>query len=226
MRILVFSPHPDDDVFCCGGSIGKLLHQGHTVSVAYITSGDGGSIAHSREDIAGIREREAREAATVLGVGDLTFLRHPEGGIPHTRQSLEDIIALVRQKKPHIVYLPHGHDGHHDHIETHRLVSDGISRASGPWFKECGPVPWAVQTVLAYESWVPLQDVSYVEDITEFMELKVTALSRHQSQTGDIRYDEAAKGLNRYRAVMFARGTYCECFQVLGIGDILRQSHR
>jgi len=39
-RILVFSPHPDDDVFSMGGTLLRLVQQGHKVYVAYQTSGN------------------------------------------------------------------------------------------------------------------------------------------------------------------------------------------
>jgi glucosamine-6-phosphate deaminase len=38
--ILVFSPHPDDDVISMGGTIIRLVEQGHTVYIAYMTSGN------------------------------------------------------------------------------------------------------------------------------------------------------------------------------------------
>ncbi len=38
--ILVFSPHPDDDVISMGGTIIRLIEQGHKVHVAYMTSGN------------------------------------------------------------------------------------------------------------------------------------------------------------------------------------------
>ncbi|HEV3387074.1 MAG TPA: glucosamine-6-phosphate deaminase [Gemmata sp.] len=38
--ILVFSPHPDDDVISMGGTIIRLVEQGHRVHVAYMTSGN------------------------------------------------------------------------------------------------------------------------------------------------------------------------------------------
>jgi glucosamine-6-phosphate deaminase len=38
--ILVFSPHPDDDVISMGGTIIRLVEQGHKVYVAYMTSGN------------------------------------------------------------------------------------------------------------------------------------------------------------------------------------------
>lgn len=39
-RILVFSPHPDDDVISMGGTISRLVRQGHDVYIAYETSGN------------------------------------------------------------------------------------------------------------------------------------------------------------------------------------------
>lgn len=38
--VLVFSPHPDDDVISMGGTIIRLVEQGHDVRVAYMTSGN------------------------------------------------------------------------------------------------------------------------------------------------------------------------------------------
>ncbi len=39
-RVIVFSPHPDDDVISMGGTIRRLVQQGHEVHVAYETSGN------------------------------------------------------------------------------------------------------------------------------------------------------------------------------------------
>jgi len=39
-RVLIFSPHPDDDVISMGGTIDRLVEQGHEVHIAYQTSGN------------------------------------------------------------------------------------------------------------------------------------------------------------------------------------------
>ncbi len=39
-RVIVFSPHPDDDVISMGGTLDRLIEQGHEVHVAYQTSGN------------------------------------------------------------------------------------------------------------------------------------------------------------------------------------------
>lgn len=38
-RVVIFSPHPDDDVICMGGTMTKLANQGHDVHVAYQVTG-------------------------------------------------------------------------------------------------------------------------------------------------------------------------------------------
>ncbi len=38
--VLIFSPHPDDDVISMGGTLIRLVEQGHHVHVAYMTSGN------------------------------------------------------------------------------------------------------------------------------------------------------------------------------------------
>ena len=39
-KVIVFSPHPDDDVISMGGTFQRLINQGHQVHVAYETSGN------------------------------------------------------------------------------------------------------------------------------------------------------------------------------------------
>lgn len=48
-RVIVFSPHPDDDVISMGGTLMRLVQQGHEVHVAYETSGN---IAVGDEEVA------------------------------------------------------------------------------------------------------------------------------------------------------------------------------
>ena len=47
-RVVIFSPHPDDDVISMGGTLRRLVQQGHEVHVAYQTSG---SIAVGDEEV-------------------------------------------------------------------------------------------------------------------------------------------------------------------------------
>jgi N-acetylglucosamine malate deacetylase 1 len=220
MRVMVFSPHPDDDWIGCGGSMAKHKKDGSEITIVYMTSGDAGSLNYSKEDLAAIREKEARAASEVLGTKDMLFLRNPDGYLEYNRANLINLINLIRAKEPEVVYIPHKDDAHKDHKVTNELVMEAIGRASGPWFQECEGKPWSVGKVLAYEVWTPLTNFSYVEDISDFIDIKVAALGKHESQIADIRYDEAVKSLNRYRGVMSGKGKYCEVFQVLKVDKL------
>jgi len=219
-KVLIFSPHPDDDVIGCGESIAKHIKQGNKATVVYMTSGEAGSLKYSKEELAKIREDEAKNAAKVLGVEDIIFLRNPDGYLEYNKENLIKIIEIIREEKPNIVYIPHKNDAHKDHKTTYELVIEAVVRASGPWFQECKKEPWLVEVVLCYEVWTPLQEISYVEDITDFIEQKIKAIRQHKSQIQDVQYDEAARGLNRYRGIMTGKGKYCECFQVLRINKL------
>jgi glucosamine-6-phosphate deaminase len=63
-RVLVFSPHPDDDVISMGGILRKLHENGNAITVAYMTSGNIAVFDHDVERHLDFIER----AADVLGI--------------------------------------------------------------------------------------------------------------------------------------------------------------
>lgn len=93
--ILVFSPHPDDETLCCGGTIIKAIKKRKKVKVVFLTNGDGFETSASLlfgkkaeelvpEDYIQLgeeRQKEAIDAARVLGLkeNDLIFLGYPDG---------------------------------------------------------------------------------------------------------------------------------------------------
>jgi glucosamine-6-phosphate deaminase len=84
-RIVVFSPHPDDDVISMGGTLIRLCEQGHDVHVAYQTSGN---IAVF--DAAAVRHADfVAEYARAFGMGE------------ERAQAIEQQIEnFIRRKKP------------------------------------------------------------------------------------------------------------------------------
>jgi LmbE family N-acetylglucosaminyl deacetylase len=205
LKILVFAPHPDDDVIGCGGSIAKYKKNGHNISIVYMTSGESYSFHLLKEKIAHVREFEATAAANILGVKKLYFLRNPDGCLEYNQKIIIQLVKLIRQEQPDIVFVPHRMDKHNDHIITHKLVVDAIKCAASPHFNVCNQKPWSVRTIFCYKVWAPQQEVSYSEDISEFMGLKLQALKKHASQR---------KPLKRYRDC-----TKTEEFQVFNVGD-------
>jgi LmbE family N-acetylglucosaminyl deacetylase len=92
---LVFSPHPDDETLGCGGLIQRAKSAGATVTIAFLTNGDGFRVAVERqfrelhvgpEDyirFASHRQKETLTALGALGVSrdDVLFLGYPDRGL-------------------------------------------------------------------------------------------------------------------------------------------------
>lgn len=216
-RILVVAPHPDDDIIACGGSIAKHCHVGNQVTIMYMTSGEAGGIQYYKDELAIIREAEAHQAAALLGVNDLMFLRIADGYIEFNKDNLIRITSIIREMKPNTVYIPHGREGCRDHKVTHQLLLEACKRAVQPFFPECGKEPWSIETILGYEVWTPIEEISYTEDISDFIDSKIAAIQEHRSQLEYYQYDQAVKGLNRYRGIMTGKGDYGEAFQLIKI---------
>jgi glucosamine-6-phosphate deaminase len=77
-RVIIFSPHPDDDVISMGGTFDRLIEQGHDVHVVYQTSGN---IAVSDEE--------------ALKFAEIAISLHPESN------STQKIIDYLKQKQKH-----------------------------------------------------------------------------------------------------------------------------
>lgn len=79
-RVIIFSPHPDDDVISMGGTFGRLVEQGHDVHVAYQTSGN--IAVHDHDALRYIEVlREFGGAKGLLGDENLQLLQKLEKGL-------------------------------------------------------------------------------------------------------------------------------------------------
>lgn len=214
-KILSFGAHPDDIELGCGGTERKLIQEGYEVTHVYITSGEAGSQTIEKHELRSLREKEALDSADLLGVKDVIFLRAPDGLTLFTEELRAKVINLIREIQPEIVFVHGACDLFPDHRIVHQLILSAITGAAGPWFQETTGVPWAVKQILGYEVWHPMQDYALAIDITETLQAKMEALACFKSQVDPTRYDEAFKGLARYRGVMSWAGDYAEVFEVI-----------
>jgi len=113
-RVLVFSPHPDDDVISMGGTLIRLVDQGHEVHVAYQTSGN---IAVFDADAARFADFAA-EFNDIFGIG----------GAPEAMRVEKHIEEFLRKKKPGQIDSP-------EVQKIKSLIRKGEARASG---RACG----------------------------------------------------------------------------------------
>ena len=93
-RLLVLSPHLDDETLGAGGAIAQAVKNGARVRIVFCTNGDGSGATiigenfhnlrrHSYVEMAQMRQREAVRALQQLGVerSDIVFLGYPDGGL-------------------------------------------------------------------------------------------------------------------------------------------------
>ncbi len=97
-RVIVFSPHPDDDVISMGGTLDRLISQGHEVHVAYQTSG---SIAVSNDEARKFIEVacDLSDGAPTSKLSKLKDLLSDFTGNPHESSELREIKKIIRQKE-------------------------------------------------------------------------------------------------------------------------------
>lgn len=104
-RVLVFSPHPDDDVISMGGTFIRLCDQGHQVHVAYQTSGniavwDDCALRHMDfvREFAGAFPQLGREFTELLEANIEQFIASKKSGTVDSLQ-LQKVKTLIRRSE-------------------------------------------------------------------------------------------------------------------------------
>ncbi len=202
-RVLVLSPHPDDESIGCGGTLCSHVAAGDEVRVAFLTSGEHGGHGLGPDETLRQREAEAAVAAGVLGLGQLEFWRAPDGKLRAHRDLILRLAELLRQWCPQFVYTTHFGEQHPDHRAAPQILRHALSTLQA-----------ATPKVYLFEVWTPLSRMDRIVDITPWMDTKLRAIRAYQSQCAVLRFDDAVTGLNRYRGEMHSwpGGDYAEAF--------------
>ena len=127
-RVLVFAPHPDDEVFGCGGTLAFQSDAGAEVRVVILTDGGMGDPTGRTEDLRGTRVAESRAAGEHLGLSDYRFLDLPDGGLQVTGELVEALARELEDYEPELVIGPSPGELHPDHRATSRALMAALSR--------------------------------------------------------------------------------------------------
>jgi len=195
VKILVVTAHPDDVDFGAAGSVARWVDEGHEVAYCLVTNGDAGGFDPDvpRSEIPNIRQAEQRAAAKVVGVEDLFFLGHPDGAVEVTIGLRRDISRVIRIVRPERVVCQSPernwdriYASHPDHLAAGEAALCAVYPDSRNPFAHPELMEEGLEAHSVAEVWVmggPAPD-EYV-DITDFVETKITALCRHESQISD-----------------------------------------
>ena len=180
-KVLVITPHPDDETLGVGGSIAKLINQGHDVYILTVS----GHLPplYDRKDY-DKTVKEAHKAYDILGITNSKFLEIPATMIgDEPVHSLNNKIAsVVNDYRPNFVFCPFP-DRHIDH----RLIFESTLVATRPV-----QVGADIELVAAYETlsethWnAPYIEPNFIPnlviDISKYINQKVEAMKCYRSQ--------------------------------------------
>jgi LmbE family N-acetylglucosaminyl deacetylase len=119
-RVLVFSPHPDDETIGIGGYIAQSIRNGADVRIVLVTNGN---YRHQEA----IRYAEFKKATGILGVPEtsLVFLNFSDHSLRTINQTVLEAVLRIQidQFDPDIVIYPHPKDYHPDHHAIGKAVT-------------------------------------------------------------------------------------------------------
>jgi LmbE family N-acetylglucosaminyl deacetylase len=126
LRVLGLFAHPDDEVFCVGGTIARARAAGAETAIVSLTQGEAGQIRDSatatRRTLGATRVRELRASAAALGVGTVECLDLGDGQL--ARMPFLELVGQVRSILERLapdVVITFGDDGgfgHPDHMTS------------------------------------------------------------------------------------------------------------
>jgi LmbE family N-acetylglucosaminyl deacetylase len=186
-RVMTIFAHPDDAEFICSGTIARFVANGYRGHYVLATSGDKGSDDPSAtpEQLAATREAEQLAAAKILGVEEVTFLRHHDGELEVSLAFRRELALVIRRGRPDVVltFDPwQRYQIHPDHRAVGQTALDAVAAARDHMYYpdqlSDGLREHRVHNVYFFATDQP----NYYVDITTTIDRKIEALLAHTSQ--------------------------------------------
>lgn len=192
--VMVFTPHPDDDTFGCGGIMSILAKNKNTVIIVIYTNDNKGSydLEMTRERLARIRKAEEEAACEVLGIPaeNIIWLGYEDGDLEYAdpRRLRGEACRLIKKYRPDAVFsIDPGSTHERWHKTDHRMAAFITKDAflAAEWHLYY-PHHWLVEKLKPYR--VPVayyyysSEPNYTVDLTDVIELKIKAAAKHVSQ--------------------------------------------
>ena len=202
-----------------GGSIAKLVAQGHRVHLVDATNGEPTPMGSVEK-----REKEAAAAGKILGVRR-TLLGLPNRQVVHSLEARHQVAGVIRAHRPDWVFLPFPIDAHPDHVAVTRIGEDARFDAK---LTKCDipGEPWYAKRIIYYYATHLRMNFQpmFCLDISEQMETKMAAVRAYESQMVSInnQVPEMVKTMNAYFGGRIGTA-YAEPFftyEALGFGGL------
>jgi bacillithiol biosynthesis deacetylase BshB1 len=171
--------HPDDAELVMGGTLAVEAARGRRVAIVDLTRGELGSRGTQET-----REKEAVEAARILGVAHRESLGLPDARLAPTSEQKDVVVAALRRLRPRVVLLPHWEQRHPDHAAASRIIYEASFLAGLRSYRpDLGAAfrPFKLAYTLPVTEAVEIVP-SFVVDVTAKWETKMRAIRAFGSQ--------------------------------------------
>jgi len=162
----------------------KYVALGHKVKLVSLTNGDAGHYNMGGGALAQRRTKEAARAGAVIGA-EYVVLDNHDGELMPTLEVRKQVIQLIREFKPDLVFTPRPDDYHPDHRNTGLVIRDAAYMVTVP--NVVASVPHLSKNpifVYTYDHFT--KPTPFVPDVVvgidETVEKKVDMYDRHESQ--------------------------------------------
>jgi LmbE family N-acetylglucosaminyl deacetylase len=185
---IVVAPHPDDESLACGGLIADACRQGVRGKVVVVSDGAGShpnSKAYPTDRLASLREDEARQAGSELGLRpeEMLFLGLPDRFVPRegseAERAIEAIVNCAREIDAGSLLVSWRHDPHCDHEASYLIAREAQRRVGKVRLLEY--VVWG-HTLPPSTEVDPIRSGFRISIDREVMEKKRCAIAAHRSQ--------------------------------------------
>lgn len=193
LDILAIAAHRDDVEQTCGGTLLKASQRGQRTGILDLTRGEMGTRG-SAED----REREANDAARILGVAWRRALDIPDGGVENTWENRLKVATAIRETRPRVIILPYWKGRHPDHYTASilgyeacflaglaKLGARGQGSGAGAGEHPISELPPHRPFKIVYATLYYDIRPTFVVDISDQFEGKFSSIMAYTSQFGD-----------------------------------------
>ncbi|HET8885220.1 MAG TPA: bacillithiol biosynthesis deacetylase BshB1 [Salinimicrobium sp.] len=188
LDILAIGAHPDDVELGCGATLAKEISRGKKVGILDLTRGELGTRGSAE-----IRDKEAKDAAEILGIKVRQNLEFSDGFFTNNVSHQLEVIKIIRKYKPEIILCNAVDDRHIDHGKGAKLVADACFLSG---LRKIETIcegnkqnAWRPKSVYHYIQWKNLTP-DVVVDVSGFMDLKMAAVKAYKSQFFDENSEE------------------------------------
>jgi len=179
LRVLGVYAHPDDEVFCAGGTLAKYVAAGAEAMVVSATRGQAGQIRSAqiatRHTLGQVREQELHLGCQRLGVQHSVCLDYGDGTLQEVdpEMLIRHVTEIIRRFRPDVVltFGPDGGYGHPDHMTISTVTTAACKRAGDatqfPEQLAAGLAPH--QQAQLYHSLFPHRHLSLLDRLVQWL---------------------------------------------------------